>query len=56
MSFSCLIIVTGDFLLIRAVQKEADEALGRGSGACCHVAFLHMELFTHMALKTFLAD
>lgn len=46
----------GDFLLIRAVQKEVDGALGRGSGACCHVAFLHMQLFIHVAMKSFLAD
>lgn len=56
MSFSCLIIVIGDFLLIRAVQKEVDGALGIGSGACCHVAFLHMQLFIHVAMKSFLAD
>lgn len=56
MWFSCLIIVIGNLLLMKAVQKEVDEALRRRSGACCHVAFLHVELFIHVAMKSFLAD
>lgn len=51
MSFICLIIFIGDFLLIGEIQEEVNEVLRRGRGECYRVPFPRMKLFIHLGYE-----